>query len=169
VEIGGACLAIGDSLAFGHPVEPHDRCSADDTNFGVLVLKRQKFRFSIGGVGDECRLVFNPAIRVAVAELRRAERVECFGVGRKLSRTECLDALCDGIFIRRSREGQDNAQEPNGKSRQGQLTTIDVHRFLRFLLVRGQSCSHAAFCRAPAATGMTARTESGSRLEMAQS
>jgi hypothetical protein len=55
---------------------------------------------------------------MAVAELRRAERVQCFGVGRKLSRAECLDALCDGIFIRRSREGWDETQEPDGKSRQ---------------------------------------------------
>src|ERR1035437_9816040 len=75
-------LAIGDSLAFGHPVEPHDRCGADYTNFEVLVGKRQICRFSIGGVGDKDCLVLDPAIGVAVAELRRAERVERFGVGR---------------------------------------------------------------------------------------
>jgi len=52
VEIGGAFLAIGDGLLFADPVETHDR-----------------------------RLVLDPAIGVAVAQFRRAERVECFGVG----------------------------------------------------------------------------------------
>ena len=38
VEIGGAFLAISDGLGFAHPVKPHDRCGADDTNMGVLVF-----------------------------------------------------------------------------------------------------------------------------------
>src|SRR4029077_3253044 len=119
----------------------------DYTNLGVLVGKRQKFRLSIGGVGDERRLVLDPAIRVAVAELRRAKCIECYRVRCYLSRAECLDVLRDGIFIARSCKGWDDAQEPNGKSRQGQLTTIYVHRFLRFFFVRGQSCSRALSCR----------------------
>src|SRR5258708_17865698 len=56
---------------------------SDDTDFRVLVGKRQNFRFSIGGVGDEGRLVLDPGIGVAEAELRRAERVERFGIGRR--------------------------------------------------------------------------------------
>jgi hypothetical protein len=35
-----------------------------------------------------------------------------------LRRAECLDVLRHGIFIRRSREGWDNAQESDGKGRQ---------------------------------------------------
>ena len=89
VETGGAFLAIGDSLAFGHPVEPHDRRGADDTNDGVLVGQRQKLRLAVGGVGDEDRLVLDPAIGVAVAEFRCAERVECFGVSRASQESGC--------------------------------------------------------------------------------
>src|SRR5580692_5978819 len=37
VQIGGALLAIGNVLAFAHPVESHDRSGTDDTNLGVLV------------------------------------------------------------------------------------------------------------------------------------
>ena len=103
MEIGIAFLAIGDGLAFGHPVEPHDRGGADHTNLRVQVSQRQKLRFSVGGVGDEGRLVLDTAIGVAVAEFRCAERVECFGVGRDLGQAERLDALRQRVFIRRSR------------------------------------------------------------------
>src|ERR1019366_1752565 len=90
----------------------------------------------MGGVSDEGRLVLDPGIGVAVAELRRAERVESFGVGRHLSRAECLYVLRHGLFIRRSREGWDDSQEPDGKSRQGELTTINIHSFPPFLWSR---------------------------------
>ncbi len=101
-----------------------------------------EFWIFIRGVGDEGRPVLDPAIGVAVAELRGAERLERPGVGRDLRGAECLDILGDGIFIRRSREGRDDARKsngksrPNGKSPQRQLTAIDSHRFLRFF-VRG--------------------------------
>src|SRR5260370_9252445 len=131
VKIGGAFLAIGDGVLFTYPMETDDRCGADHTNSGVLVFQRQKVRVSVGGVGGKGRLVLDPAIGVAVAEFRRAERVEYLGVGGELRRAECLDALGDGIFIRRSREGRDHAQESNGKRRQEQHATIDIHCFLR--------------------------------------
>ena len=76
-------------------METHDRCGADDTNFGVLVFQRQELRFSVGGVGDKGRLVLDPAIAVAIAEFRCAERGECLGVGGELRRAECLDILRD--------------------------------------------------------------------------
>ena len=69
------------------------------------------FRFSVGGVGDERRLVLDPGVGVAVAQFRRAERGECFGVGGDLRRTERLDVLRDGLFIRRTREGRDDAEQ----------------------------------------------------------
>ncbi len=100
VEFVGAFLAIGDSFTFTHPVKPHDRCSLDNTNLEILLGKRQKFRFPMGSSGDEGRLVLDPAIGMAVAELRSAERVERFGVGRYLGGAEYLDALRHGIFIR---------------------------------------------------------------------
>ena len=52
-------------------------------------------------------------------------------IERELRRTESFDILRHGIFIRRTGEGGHDAQKPNGKSWQGQLTTIDLHRFLR--------------------------------------
>src|SRR5262249_49669704 len=94
-----------------------------------------------GGVGDEGRLVLDTAIGVAVAEFRRAERVECFGVGRDLGQAERLDALRDRVFIRRSRQGRDGAQKSDRKSRQNQVTTLAVHCFLRF------SCFELSLCR----------------------
>src|SRR5262249_60000127 len=84
------------------------------------------------GLGDEGRLVLATAIGVAVAEFRRAERVEYFGVGRDLGQAERFDALGDRVFIRRSRQGRDDAQKSDGKRGQNQVTTIDVHCFLRF-------------------------------------
>jgi hypothetical protein len=119
VEIGGAFLAVGDGLGFAEPVEPHDCGGADHADFGVLVFQGQPLRFSVGGVGDEGRLVLDARIGVAVAELGRAERVEGLGVGRNLSGAECLDVLRDGIFIRRSRGRRNDAEQPNGESRQG--------------------------------------------------
>jgi hypothetical protein len=136
VEIGRALLAVGHGLLFAHPVETHDRCGADDTNFGVLIFQRQELRFSAGGVGDKGRLVLDPAIAVAVAEFRCAQCGEGFGVGGELRRAECLDILRNRILIRRSREGRedaegDHAQESKRKRRQDQLATIDIHCFLR--------------------------------------
>ena len=112
-----------------------------------LLRFRQKFRLSLGGVGDEGRLVLDPCIGMAVAELRCAERVERFCVGRYLSYAKCLDVFRDGILIRRSREGRNDAKEPDDKSRQDQLTTIDIHLPPGFSGQR-ESCTHALFCRA---------------------
>jgi hypothetical protein len=103
MEIGIAFLAIGDGLAFGDPVETHDRGGADHANLRVLVFQRQKLRFSAGGVGDEGSLILDTAIGVAVAEFRCAERVECLGVGRYLGLAERLDAFRDRVFMCRTR------------------------------------------------------------------
>jgi hypothetical protein len=76
------------------------------------------------------------AIGVTVAQFRRAECCECFGVGGDLGLAESLDVLGDGLFIGRSRKGGrknwNGTQKSERKSRQCQLTTIDVHRFLHF-------------------------------------
>src|SRR5258708_40314532 len=76
------------------------------------------------------RSVFDPGIGVAVAQFRRTERGEYFGVGGELSLAEGLDILPDGLFIRRRRKSRDDAEQSERKRRQGQLTTIDIHRFL---------------------------------------
>jgi hypothetical protein len=58
------------------------------------------------------------------------------------------------VVGKRDREGRDDAQQSNGKRRQSQLTTIDMHCFLRFLfwprdwrLVVENTMSAGADCR----------------------
>src|SRR6185503_16487877 len=53
-----------------------------------------------------------------------------FGVGRDLRGAERFDLLGDGFYIWRFREGRGDAEKSDGKSRQGKLTTIDIHDVL---------------------------------------
>jgi hypothetical protein len=77
---------------------------------------------------------------VAVAHFFRAERGEPFGIAGCLRRAERFDVFRNRVFISagKSRD-RDKAQESKGKRRQGELTSIDVHCFLHFLIVQAVS------------------------------
>src|ERR1700759_1584728 len=59
-EIGRALLAVGHALGFTEPMVAPDRGRPDHADLDVLPFQRQPFGFSVGGVGDERRLVLDP-------------------------------------------------------------------------------------------------------------
>jgi hypothetical protein len=67
---------------------------------------------------------------MAVAEFRRAQRVERLGVGRELGCAERLNVLRDSVFFHRCRQGWGDAYKAGGNKGHNQVTTIDVHCFL---------------------------------------
>src|ERR1700722_7414411 len=71
MEVCGALLAIGDSLAFAAPVKSYDGGGADNADAHIVVGQGQELRFSVRGVGNESGLVLDPAVGMAVTELRR--------------------------------------------------------------------------------------------------
>jgi hypothetical protein len=71
---------------------------------------------------------------VAVAEFGGAERGKYLGIGGELRRAECLETLYDGILFPRGK-GRDDSKKSNGKYRQRQLATIDIHCFLHGFVI----------------------------------
>ena len=167
VKIGGVFLAIGDRFALAQPMEPHDRDIADHTDRGLLVFQRQELRFSGGGVLDECRLVLDAAVGMAVAQFRRAEPVERLRVGGELGGSKRFEALRHGLLVSRkslrcSGSQQTKRDQAENRQRPGQMTTTDVH-VVSSACFELSPCSPCSCDRASASTPRNAMHRSACR------
>ena len=109
-----------------------------------------------------------PALATSADEDAVKKSVEAFRLAQIAADAKAFDALCaaerlhallDRVFFRRSRQGRDGTQKSDGKSRQNQVTTIDVHCFLRFSCFELSLCRQAISCPKRSRAIHSARTK----------